>query len=283
MKHILVNLKRFDIPPEFGGVNRIAPSAQWAQEIIAGVARAPVAHPGHEFLFFLPELHLLGALAARPGTQPIIGCQSVIAVDTAVGGGFGAFTTARTANAMAAAGVEAALVGHSEERAMLRSLLSRATDGRVEALVHSEINARAQAAQRAGLRVVLCLGEAADERDHWREVLAEQLDACLPGLARDALILAYEPIWAIGPGKTPPDRDQIQQVAAHVKALAPEVPLVYGGGLKVDNATQIASVPELDGGLIALTRFTGEIGFSPKEFLQIVAAYFADEEITHEA
>ncbi len=283
MKHILVNLKRFDIPPELGGVNRIAPAADWAATILDGVRPALERYATHDIIFFFPELHLIPALSARDNGRPAIGCQGVHDADTSVGGNFGAFTTQRTAHAMAAAGVDAALVGHSEERATLKALLERAgvTAGANGDAADREINARAKAAQLAGLRVVVCIGESADARDRWRQALTSQLEASLPGLDRTRLILAYEPLWAIGPGKTPPEPAQIREVAVLVKSLVPDVPLVYGGGLKAENAGAIAEITELDGGLIALTRFTGEIGFYPDEYLTIVDTYFSHLEATH--
>ena len=277
MKHILVNLKRFDIPRAAGGVNDLAGSADWADTIISGVREGLAERAEHEFVFFFPELHLHEAVASAADSPIGIGCQGVSRRDTAVGGGFGAFTTERTANAMAAAGVGWALVGHSEERAALREILTRfASEGEIDVagFADAEMNARAQAAQTAGLRVVLCIGEQAAERDRWEEVITAQVRNGLAGLDKPRLLLAYEPIWAIGPGRTPPGADQIRQVAQLVKQLAPDVPLVYGGGLKTDNAAMLAGIPEIDGGLIALTRFTGEIGFRPDEYLEIVNTYF---------
>jgi triosephosphate isomerase (TIM) len=104
-------------------------------------------------------------------------------------------------------------------------------------------------------------------------VLAKQLEEGLEGVDRSKVVLAYEPIWAIGPGRTPPSPGEITAIAAEIKGLAP-LPLVYGGGLKLGNAESIGSIAELDGGLVALTRFEGQIGFYPEEFLEIVDAYF---------
>jgi len=87
------------------------------------------------------------------------------------------------------------------------------------------------------------------------------------------LVTAYEPVWAIGPGKTPPDRAYIQMIAQYIKEVSGGMDVVYGGGLKVDNAEMLAAIPEVDGGLIALTRFTGEIGFYPDEYLEIIKTY----------
>lgn len=89
--------------------------------------------------------------------------------------------------------------------------------------------------------------------------------------------IAYEPVWSIGPGKPVPDRQYIQKVAAFSKSIFPDVPVLYGGGLKEDNASMLASIPEIDGGLVGLTRFSGEIGFYPDEFIRIVSRYLGQE------
>nr|HML45187.1 triose-phosphate isomerase [Clostridia bacterium] len=87
---------------------------------------------------------------------------------------------------------------------------------------------------------------------------------------------AYEPVWAIGPGKQPPDAATIAEAARFIKERAGNCPVVYGGGLKADNAAMLAAIPEIDGGLIALTRFSGKIGFYPEEFLEIIRLYFGE-------
>ena len=128
------------------------------------------------------------------------------------------------------------------------------------------------------LAVLYCIGEKAEEQGSWQDVLAAQIGAGLSAAEGGRLAIGYEPVWAIGPGKTPPDRAYIEKVARFIKEQAtaqglPDVPVVYGGGLKADNAAMLASIPEIDGGLIALTRFSGEIGFYPDEFLEIVKLY----------
>ncbi|MFV0407162.1 MAG: triose-phosphate isomerase family protein [Propioniciclava sp.] len=277
MKHLFTNLKRFDVPRTRGGVNDLAPPSDWAATILGAVSESLRRYRPHEFTFFLPESHVLPAIAAA-GDNVNIGCQSVSSTDTAPGGNFGAMTAERSANSMAACGVTSVLVGHSEERAALVDLLARfhgTSTSRSEyaRFADQEMNLRARAAQQAGLQVVLCIGESSDQREEWADVVAAQLDQGLSGLDDTRLALAYEPIWAIGPGKTPPTPTEISEVARFVKAQAPGIPLVYGGGLKVENAAMLAAVPDIDGGLIALTRFSGDIGFNPNEYLDIVNTY----------
>lgn len=277
MKHVFLNLKRFDVVPERGGVNRLAPPAEWGAAVASSIRGVAARHAQEcEFAAFLPEAHLIGALGAlEPEAALGIGCQGVHVADTAPGGNFGAFTTLRPANAMAQLGVTWALVGHCEERMALRATMAEAGAGgtEVEEAVGRILNREVLAAQAAGLRVLYCLGEREEELDRADEVLAAQLSAGLAGADLSRVVVAYEPVWSIGPGKTPADAPYIQRVARLLKGEVDGIDVVYGGGLKADNARMLASIPEVDGGLIALTRFSGEIGFYPDEYRQIVDLY----------
>lgn len=278
MKHIYLNLKRFDISPEHGGVNRLAPMAQWGAEVVSRTQDTLMRYDAGEaeFVMYLPEAHLLGAAGVRKAGSPVrLGCQGVHWADTAPGGNFGAFTTARTANAAVELGCESVLIGHCEERADKLRIL---TEGGVDSAEASRavsrlLNAEIKAAQKAGLSVLYCIGEKSEEQDRWQEVLGEQLDLGLDGVDRSRAVIAYEPVWSIGPGKTPADKPYIEKIARFVKERTGGLDVVYGGGLKTDNAAMLASIPEIDGGLIALTRFTGEIGFYPEEYLAIIQLY----------
>ena len=275
MKHIFLNLKRFDIPPEFGGVNRIAPPAEWGGYIVKNTqdALGKYAAPEVEFVQYFPEAHLLSASAARSAGSPVrVGCQGVFRGDTAVGGNFGAFTTNRPAAAAAALGCRDVIIGHCEERNDLAGVLAEAgaTD---PAAVNRILNQEARQAAARGLKILYCIGEKSEELDRWQDVLGQQLSMGLDGVDAKNVVVAYEPVWSIGPGKTPAGREYIEKIARFVKERTGGLDVVYGGGLKVDNAEMLASVPEIDGGLIALTRFTGEIGFYPDEYLEIIRTY----------
>ena len=141
------------------------------------------------------------------------------------------------------------------------------------AAVNRLLNQEVLGAQAAGLNVLYCIGEKSEEQERWQEVLGEQLEVGLRGADRDKVVIAYEPVWSIGPGKTPADKPYIQKIARFVKEKTGGLDVVYGGGLKADNAEMLASIPEIDGGLIALTRFAGEIGFYPEEYLEIIRLY----------
>lgn len=276
MKHIFLNLKRFDISPEHGGVNRLAPMKDWGRVIVERTQDALGAYPEAEFVMYMPEAHLLGAAAARkPGSAVRLGSQGVYRADTAKGGNFGAFTTNRTGNAIAEMGCESTLIGHCEERNDKMGILAEAGVDPVVAAgaVNRILNTEIKAAQAAGLTVLYCIGEKSEEQAMWQDVLGAQLDIGLEGVDRSRVVIAYEPIWSIGPGKTPADKPYIEKIARFVKERTGGMDVVYGGGLKTDNAQMLASIEEIDGGLIALTRFKGEIGFYPEEYLEIIRTY----------
>lgn len=276
MKHIFLNLKRFDITPELGGVNRLAEPRAWGEAVTSSIKQVAERYAGvAEFAAFLPEAHLIGAVRGAWQSPLGVGCQGVHGADTAVGGNFGAFTSLRTGNAVAQLGCGWALIGHCEERMNLRAVMGEAgaAPEDVERAVNRVLAREVLAAQAAGLKVLFCMGERSEEVERWEEVLTAQVTAGLEGADLANVRIAYEPVWSIGPGKTPADAPYIQKVARLVKSVVPGVDVVYGGGLKADNAEMLAGIPEIDGGLIALTRFSGEIGFYPDEYAQIVDLY----------
>lgn len=275
MKHIYLNLKRFDVPVSMGGVNRICDIKDWGSYIVNNTQDELKCYdPSQvEFAMYFPEAHLLSAAAAKNEGSPVqIGCQSVYREDVSVGGNFGAFTTNRPAAAMKAAGCTSVIIGHCEERNDKAGILSEAgvTD---TAAVNRILNKEIKAAVAQGLKVLYCIGEKSEEQDCWQEVLGSQLEIGLKGVDKSQVVIAYEPIWSIGPGKTPADKPYIQKIASFVKEKTGGMDIVYGGGLKKDNAAMLASIPEIDGGLIALTRFSGEIGYYPQEYLEIIKLY----------
>ena len=275
MKHIYLNLKRFDIPKELGGVNSIASVEAWGAYIVENTkeALAKYGEDEVEFVMYLPEAHLLSAAAAAKGSRNLaIGPQGIFREDVKEGGNFGAFTSNRTGKAMKAMGCSSVLIGHCEERRDKLGIMAEAGVKDTDA-VNRILNQEIKAAVDAGLSVLYCIGESAEEQDRWQEVLGSQLEIGLKGVDMSKVAIAYEPIWSIGPGKTPAGKDYIQMIARFVKERTGGLPVAYGGGLKADNAAMLASIPEIDGGLIALTRFQGEIGFYPEEYLEIIRTY----------
>ena len=275
MKHLYLNLKRFDVPVEFGGVNRLAGVAEWGGYIVSSTQEALAKYDPSEVEFaqFFPEAHILGAAAAKNAGSPIkIGCQGVHRADTAVGGNFGAFTTLRPASAARALGCEYVIIGHCEERNFYNDTLAEA-GVKDPSATNRILNQEILRAVERGLNVLYCIGEKSEEQPQWEEVLGKQLDEGLAGVDKSRVVIGYEPVWSIGPGKTPAGKDYITMIARFVKERTGGMDVVYGGGLKTDNAEMLASIAEIDGGLIALTRFSGEIGWYPNEYLDIIRLY----------
>ena len=275
MKHIFLNLKRFDVPVSLGGVNRIAPLNEWGTYIVKNTQEALKKYDPSEveFVQYFPEAHLLNAVAARCENSPVqVGCQSVYRMNTAVGGNFGAFTTNRPVSIMTAMDVNYTIIGHCEERNDKMGILAEAGVVDTKA-VNRILNQEIKLAVANGMKVLYCIGEKDTELENWDEVLREQLEIGLEGVDKSQVVIGYEPIWSIGPGKTPAGKDYITKIARFVKEVTGGIDVVYGGGLKVDNAEMLASIEEIDGGLIALTRFQGEIGFYPDEYIEIIRTY----------
>jgi triosephosphate isomerase len=179
----------------------------------------------------------------------------------------GAHTGDVSAAMLREAGATAVILGHSERRG----------DHRETDLM---VRAKAQAALAAGLCAIVCLGETLDERQAGLtlDVVGAQLAGSLPALPAEAdpgvvLVVAYEPVWAIGTGLTP-TTDEIGAVHAFlrralVERLGPagaRVRLLYGGSVKPGNAAAIFAVPEVDGALV------GGASLTAAEFGRIVAA-----------
>ena len=273
-KYLYLNLKRFDVLREFGGVNSDTDIKNWSGNIIRKVLE-PLKEikekSDAEFVMYLPELHLFNALEAADDTLSV-GCQGIFYENVSKDGNFGAFTTHRVAAAMKQIGVKDVIIGHFEERKDKNNLLYMA--GKEDkALVNKILNKEIFLAIEAGISPLYCIGESLEERQtSWKEVLKLQIEEGLKDIDLSKVKIAYEPLWAIGPGKTPATAEEIKEVADFIKSIV-NVPVLYGGGLKSDNAASISKIEGVDGGLIALTRFSGEIGFYPEEYLEIIKTY----------
>ena len=161
----------------------------------------------------------------------------------------GAFTGEVSACMLADVGCSFVLVGHSERRTL---------HGESD----TEVAAKAAAALGSGLTPVVCVGETLSEReaDRTEATVARQLDAVLDRLDRDALsriVIAYEPVWAIGTGRTasPAQANAVHaflraRVAARAPDVAPGLRIIYGGSVKPENAAGIFAESDVDGGLI---------------------------------
>ncbi len=307
MIQIFVNLKRFEVPKAQGGICPLEDPHLWIRSIIQEAATMELAAASElQLVYLLPEGLITPAWEAWKDVVPkarqslSIGCQGVHWQDISKGGNFGAFTSLLPAKAAKNLGCSWAMIGHSEERrAKLDLLMMYDSDiesqsevtYRARMVVNRAIGQEVQCALQAGLNVLLCVGETEQEKgpgsfeeqkQRIRVVLREQLSVNLSFLrdvsGQTGIVIGYEPIWAIGPGKTPPGSEHIGFVSAYIKeavrvsfGFTPAV--VYGGGLKEENAGLIAAIETIDGGLVALTRFTGEIGYEPEGFKRIIERY----------
>lgn len=195
----------------------------------------------------------LGASAVRWGAQDVSEHAN------------GAFTGEVSGAMLRDLGCQWAIVGHSERRSL------HAED---DALVAR----KAQAALQAGLGVIACVGESLDDREGGRtEALLRQQVSALAAVAgsapQDRFVIAYEPVWAIGTGRSATP-EIAQQAHAHIRAVlaasgvaaAPSLRILYGGSVKAANAASIFSMPDVDGGLI------GGASLQADEFVAICRA-----------
>jgi triosephosphate isomerase len=177
----------------------------------------------------------------------------------------GAFTGETAPSMLKDVGCEYVIVGHSERRAIYGES-------------SEQVAAKFSAAQEAGLKPILCVGESLEEREAGttEKVIDEQLDAVLNTAGAAAFaeaVIAYEPVWAIGTGMTATP-EQAQDVHKHIRArlaqhdadLAVKVQILYGGSMKGENAPGLLTMPDIDGGLI------GGASLQANDFLAIAEA-----------
>jgi len=177
----------------------------------------------------------------------------------------GAFTGEVSAEMIKDIGVNWVILGHSERRSIFQE--NSATVGK-----------KVQHALSVGLKVILCVGEHLNERENGKtkEVVFEQLDA-VAAVVKDwtNIVIAYEPVWAIGTGKTASPA-QAQEVHQQIRAewvvqrigvpVADAIRIIYGGSVKADNANDLAAQPDIDGFLV------GGASLIPNDFVTIVSS-----------
>lgn len=273
MKIIGLNLKRFDIPKSMYGLFEADDSKEYINKTIVPILEDLEKKKDIEIIIFPPEAHLITLLNAIKKRKNIkVGCQSNFYDDASEDGNFGAFTTSRTASAMRALGCEYSLIGHFEERKNLNTLYSLVNVNN-QMIVNQILNEEIKRAQSQNMSVLYCIGETENQLENWDKVLLEQLTIGLKNVDCSKIIIAYEPIWSIGPGKKSADENYINKVAKLVKEFNPKLKVIYGGGVKKENAAMLARMNNIDGGLIALTNFKENIGFHGKEFIEILDIY----------
>ena len=212
-----------------------------------------------DVVFCVPAIDIIPVVKACEGTNIEVGAENMYFEEK------GAYTGEISPNMLTDAGVKYVIIGHSERREYFAE-----TD--------ETVNKKVLKAFEHGLTPIICCGETLTQREQGITLdwIRKQVKIAFQNVTADqakTAVIAYEPIWAIGPGKIPPDKDYITMIGTYIKEITDGCDVVYGGGLKVDNAEMLASVPVMDGGLIALTRFQGEIGFYPEEYLEIIKTY----------
>jgi triosephosphate isomerase len=219
------------------------------QQLLAGVGQAAC-----DIAVCVPAPYLAEVGALVKGSAIAVGAQDVSAFDA------GAYTGEVSAGMLRDMGVRYAIVGHSERRQY-----------------HGETDAnKAQKALAAGITPIVCVGETLQEREAGltEEVVKRQLAAVIHtnGHCISEIVVAYEPVWAIGTGKTA-SPEQAQQVHAVLRAQlhaatphSDRVQILYGGSMNAANAAQLLGQADIDGGLV------GGASLKAPDFLSIIAA-----------
>ena len=214
---------------------------------------------GVEVLVCPPFIHIPPAAELLTGSDIVLGAQTLSEY------GNGACTGEISAEMLNDYGCRYVIIGHSERRHILGE-------------TSEAVGRKFRRARDSGLRAILCLGERLEEREAGmtEQVLSEQLDAVIRAAGIDCFdgaIIAYEPVWAIGTGRTAtPEQAQAThgfirlQIARHDDRIADELRILYGGSVNADNAAALFAMADVDGGLI------GGASLKVDEFLAICRA-----------
>ncbi|MCL2013547.1 MAG: triose-phosphate isomerase [Oscillospiraceae bacterium] len=218
-----------------------------------------VPQAGCEVVVCVPFTNLETAIKAVSGTNIKVGAQNVHFEKS------GAYTGEISAEMLIEMGVEYVIIGHSERRQYFGE-----TD--------ETVNLRVKAALNAGLTVILCVGERLPDREKGltNELVALQTKAALIGVTAqqlDKIVIAYEPVWAIGTGKTATS-EQADEVCELIRSVirdlygdekSDKMTIQYGGSMNAANAEELLSKPNVDGGLI------GGASLKAKDFAEIIS------------
>jgi triosephosphate isomerase (TIM) len=233
-------------------MNGLAASIAELKAMIAGAGDLPKV----ELMVCPPATLIASFAAAARGTPVLIGGQNCHALAS------GAYTGDISAEMLKDAGASAVIVGHSERRHYHHE-----TD--------ADVRAKAQAARRAGLTPIVCVGETRPQREAGQalDVVAAQLLGSLPDSAAD-FVVAYEPVWAIGTGLTPTPADvgEMHRAIRHhlvsrYGAVGQDARILYGGSVNPKNAAELLAVENVDGALV------GGASLKANDFLAIAAVY----------
>ncbi len=245
--------------PMVAGNWKMNGSSESVKQLIAGIKDGMGSVNSAVVVVCPPAVYISRVSGAADGSAIKVGSQNVCDEDS------GAFTGEISGTMLKEAGCEYAIIGHSERRALYSES---------DELVAK----RFAAARRNGLKPIFCIGETLEERESGvtNEVCARQIDAVISLEGVDALadgVVAYEPVWAIGTGKTA-SPEQAQEVHAFIRGkiaeLSSEVAeglrILYGGSMNPGNAQELIGQPDIDGGLI------GGASLKAEDFLAICQA-----------
>ena len=228
-----------------------------ANEALVKGLLAGLTAPACQVALCVPSVYLAQMQSLAVGSSIELGAQDVSQHEA------GAFTGEISGAMLTEFGVRYCIVGHSERRQY---------HGETDALVAL----KAQRALACGITPIVCVGETLAEREagHTEEVVKRQLAAVIHanGHCISEIVVAYEPVWAIGTGKTA-SVEQAQQVhavlRAQLKAASPQadrIHILYGGSMNASNAAQLLAQPDIDGGLV------GGASLKAADFLSIIAS-----------
>lgn len=220
------NWKMFKTDPE---------ASAFLAEFLPNLSDVP---SGRDVLLCPPFLSIVTVVGQAAGTSLCVGAQNVHPKES------GAFTGEVSPLMLADAGVQYCLVGHSERRAYF---------GEVDTF----LNEKVQALINVGITPILCVGETLEQREAGQaeSVVAEQVRAGLAHISIANVVVAYEPVWAIGTGRTASAIDA-QQMHSSIRTVlaalgdAASVRILYGGSVKADNIAELMAMPDIDGALV---------------------------------
>jgi len=230
-----------------------------AKTLIADI-NAKIGQADCDIVVCVPYVNIAAVVEAAAGTNIKVGAQNMHQAEK------GAFTGEISANMLCACGVEYVIIGHSERRSIF---------GECDGIINKKI----RAALDAGLKVIFCVGETLFERENnvTEETVSRQVKLGLLGITEEELvniIIAYEPVWAIGTGVTATD-EQAEETCAftreviektYSKSAAKAMIIQYGGSMNAANGAGLLSMKNIDGGLI------GGASLKAEDFATIIKA-----------
>jgi len=245
--------------PMVAGNWKMNGSSESVKQLIAGIKEGMGSVNSAEVVVCPPAVYISRVSGAVDGSAVKVGSQNICDEDK------GAFTGEISGEMLKEVGCDYAIIGHSERRALY---------GESDELVAK----RFAAARRNGLKPIFCIGETLEERESGitNDVCSRQIDAVIALEGVEALadgVIAYEPVWAIGTGKTATP-EQAQEVHAFIRGkiarlsadVADGLRILYGGSMNPANAKELIGQPDIDGGLI------GGASLKPADFLAICQA-----------